>query len=157
MSESWDIVRIVDEDSLDILVDINNQSFTHPWTRGMFLDELEQSEKSYLFGAVTRSGEIVGYCCVWRVVDHLQINSVAVSLNYRGRGIGLALLNTVVKLGRQLGVANILLEVRRSNTAARALYRRLAFKETGQRGAYYSRPSEDAVILSKSLESPNPV
>ena len=40
MSNRWDVVRIVDEVSLDFLVDINNQPFTHPWTRGMFLEEL---------------------------------------------------------------------------------------------------------------------
>ena len=157
MSESWNIVRIVDEGSLDVLVEINNQSFTHPWTRGMFVEELKQPEKSYLLAAVTTSGVIVGYCSVWIVVDHLQINSVAVCLKYRGRGVGLAFLNAVVGLGGQLGAANILLEVRRSNAAARALYRRLAFRETGQRVAYYSQPVEDAVILSRSLESPNPV
>ncbi len=157
MSESWDIVRIVDGGSLDVLVEINNQSFTHPWTRGMFLEELKQPEKSYLLAAVTTNGVIVGYCSVWSIVDHLQINSVAVCLKYRGRGVGLALLNTVVDLGGQLGAANILIEVRRSNAAARALYRRLAFRETGRRDAYYSQPVEDAVILSRSLESPNAV
>jgi len=157
MSESWNIVRIVDEGSLDVLVEINNQSFTHPWTRGMFVEELKQLEKSYLLAAVTTNGVIVGYCSVWNIVDHLQINSVAVRLKYRGRGVGLALLNTVVDLGGQLGAANILLEVRRSNAAARTLYRRLAFNEIGQRDAYYSQPIEDAVILSRSLESPNPV
>ena len=157
MSESWDIVRVVDETSLDVLVEINNQSFTHPWTRAMFLEELKRPEKSYLLAAVTTSSVIVGYCSIWSVVDQLQINSVAVSLKYRGRGVGLALLNAVVDLGGQLGAANILLEVRRSNTAARALYRRLEFRETGQRDAYYSQPVEDAVILNRSLESPNSV
>ena len=103
MSESWDIVRIVDEGSLDVLVEINNQSFTHPWTRGMFLEELKQPEKSYLLAAVTTNGVIAGYCSVWSIVDHLQINSVAVCLKYRGRGVGLALLNTVVDLGGAAG------------------------------------------------------
>ena len=157
MSEYWDIVRVVDEGHLDVLVEINNQSFTHPWTRGMFVEELKQPEKSYLLAAVTTSGVIVGYCSVWNIVDHLQINSVAVCLKYRGRGVGLALLNTVVDLGGQLGATKILLEVRRSNAVARALYRRFAFRETGQRDSYYSQPIEDAVILSRSLESPNPV
>ena len=103
MSESWDIVPIVDEGSLDVLVEINNQSFTHPWTRGMFLEELKQPEKSYLLAAVTTNGVIAGYCSVWSIVDHLQINSVAVCLKYRGRGFGLALLNTVVDLGGATG------------------------------------------------------
>ena len=103
MNESWDIVRIVDEGSLDVLVEINNQSFTHPWTRGMFLEELKQPEKSYLLAAVTTNGVIAGYCSVWSIVDHLQINSVAVCLKYRGRGVGLALLNTVVDLGGAAG------------------------------------------------------
>ena len=157
MSNRWDVVRIVDEVSLYFLVDINNQSFTHPWTRGMFLEELGRPEKSYLLAALTRSDVVVWYCSIWTVVDELQINGVAVSLKYRGRGIGLASLNRVVELRCELGAANIVLEVRRSNTAARSLYRRLAFKEAGQRDAYYSCPIEDAVMLSRSLESPKPV
>ncbi|MFP6572260.1 MAG: hypothetical protein VB674_06565 [Vicinamibacterales bacterium] len=71
MNNCWDVVRIVDEESLDFLVDINNQSFTHPWTRGMFLEELGQPEKSYLLAALTRSGVVVGYCSIWNVVDEL--------------------------------------------------------------------------------------
>ena len=80
-----------------------------------------QPEKSYLLAALTRSGVIVGHCSIWNVVDELQINGVAVSIKYRGRGIGPALLNRVVELGCKLGAANIVLEVRRSNTAARSL------------------------------------
>ena len=75
------------------------------------------------------------------------------SKTWRGRGIGITLLTAVLNLGRKLGVVRISLEVRSSNLAARALYRRLAFMETGQRKGYYSQPVEDAVILSRCLES----
>jgi len=151
--EKWTIVRVGDESLIDELVGINLEAFSRPWTREMFLEELRQPERSFLLGALSESRGVVGYCSVWRVLDSLQINSIAVSKTWRGRGIGITLLTAVLNLGRKLGVVRISLEVRSSNLAARALYRRLAFMETGQRKGYYSQPVEDAVILSRCLES----
>ena len=93
----------------------------------------------------------------WKVVDNLQVNSLAVAKGYRNRGIGVTLLNAVVALGCELEAVSVFLEVRSSNTVARELYRRLAFNETGHRTDYYAQPVEDAVILCRRLESPRPV
>ncbi|MEE3202551.1 MAG: ribosomal protein S18-alanine N-acetyltransferase [Acidobacteriota bacterium] len=157
MADTWDVIRIDDESHIDELVEINMDAFTHPWTRAMFLEELSQPERSFLLAALSGGRHVVGYCSVWRVLDNLQVNSIAVTERYRGRGVGLTLLKAVVSLARNSGVVSISLEVRSSNIAARALYRRLAFKETGQRVLYYSQPIEDAVILSRRLESPRAV
>ena len=153
MAEKWEVIRITDESNIARLVEINREVFTHPWTQEMFLDELSDPERSYLLAVFGPSLIIVGYCSVWRVVDTLQINSIAVTERYQGRGIGCALLDEVVTLGQQFRVASVSLEVRSSNEAARGLYGRYRFKETGRRIAYYRQPIEDAVILTRHLES----
>ena len=157
MREMWDVQRITDESCLDDLVAINEEAFTHPWTREMFLDELREPDRSHLLAVFSGNLKVVGYCSVWKVVDNLQVNSLAVAKGYRNRGIGVTLLNAVVALGCELEAVSVFLEVRSSNTVARELYRRLAFNETGHRTDYYAQPVEDAVILCRRLESPRPV
>jgi len=153
MAETWKVIRITDESNIARLVEINTEVFTHPWTQDMFLDELSQPQRSYLLAVFGPSRMIVGYCSVWRVADTLQVNSIAVTEAYQGRGIGSALLDEVVTLGQQLRVGSVSLEVRSSNETARGLYRRYRFEETGRRSAYYRQPTEDAVILTRCLES----
>jgi ribosomal-protein-alanine N-acetyltransferase len=43
------------------------------------------------------------------------------------------------------------LEVRPSNKAARALYQRWGFRESGRRPGYYHSPPEDAILYKKIL------
>jgi ribosomal-protein-alanine N-acetyltransferase len=45
------------------------------------------------------------------------------------------------------GARRATLEVRRSNEAARRLYRALGFEERAVRSRYYTAPEEDALIL----------
>jgi ribosomal-protein-alanine N-acetyltransferase len=66
---------------------------------------------------------------------------------FRGRGIGTALLHHVLAEARQLGARRATLEVRASNEAARRLYERLGFYVAAVRRNYYSHPVEDALIL----------
>jgi [ribosomal protein S18]-alanine N-acetyltransferase len=47
--------------------------------------------------------------------------------------------------------SGIFLEVRESNQSARALYRKVGFKETGLRRSYYADPTEDAILCRLSL------
>jgi len=66
---------------------------------------------------------------------------------YRGRGMGSAVLRHVLNEARQLGATRATLEVRASNEGARRLYERLGFHLAGVRPNYYSSPVEDALIL----------
>ena len=75
-----------------------------------------------------------------------EIENVAVRPEARGRGIGAALVSAVIGEAELHHAESIFLEVRASNTAARALYSRSAFAEVGCRRGYYSHPEEDAVL-----------
>jgi [ribosomal protein S18]-alanine N-acetyltransferase len=80
-----------------------------------------------------------------------EIENVAVSGPARRRGLGSHLLGEFLRLVRDRGGQNVFLEVRESNQAARTLYEKWAFVETGRRKAYYQNPQEDAVILKFSF------
>ncbi|MBZ5559276.1 MAG: ribosomal protein S18-alanine N-acetyltransferase [Acidobacteriia bacterium] len=126
---------------------IEQASFTNPWTRDMYLAELENRGVSYCFLARNDAGRVVGFCSFWRILDELHINNLAVLPEHRRTGVGSALLAHVLKEGERLGAHRATLEVRRSNDAARLLYERFGFSVRGVRQAYYTGPVEDALVL----------
>jgi [ribosomal protein S18]-alanine N-acetyltransferase len=134
-------------DELDGLLAVEETSFTNPWTREMYLAELENTGVSFVFVAREATGHIVGFCSFWRVVDELHINNLAVLPMYRRRGVASAILERVFDEARVLGATRATLEVRRSNDAARQLYERFGFAVAGVRRGYYRNPEEDALVL----------
>lgn len=85
--------------------------------------------------------------------DHAEweIENVAVSRPARRRGLGSHLLGEFLRLVRERGGRDVFLEVRESNQAARNLYEKWAFVETGRRKAYYQDPCEDALVMRLSF------
>ncbi len=65
-------------------------------------------------------------------------------------GIATQLLRHVLKEGAASGARRATLEVRRSNEAARLLYERFGFEIAAVRQNYYSKPEEDALVLSRA-------
>ena len=136
-------------EQIDAVIAIESASFTNPWTREMYLAELENRDVSACLLARDEAGAILGFCSFWRVVDELHINNLAVLPDARRRGIATRLLERTLERGRDLGVRRATLEVRRSNQAARLLYERFGFTVAGVRRAYYTKPVEDALILTR--------
>jgi ribosomal-protein-alanine N-acetyltransferase len=81
------------------------------------------------------------------VFDELHLNSVAVDDRWRRQGAARLLLRHVLAEAAAAGARSATLEVRRSNTAALALYDALGFKVEAVRRDYYQDPREDALIL----------
>jgi ribosomal-protein-alanine N-acetyltransferase len=144
---TWKVVQLVSPDQIDAVVAIEQASFTNPWTRDMYLAELENRGVSFFFLARDEARRVVGFCSFWRVLDELHINNIAVLPEFRRRGIATALLTHVIAEGVRLGAKRATLEVRRSNDAARLLYDRFGFTIAGVRQAYYTKPVEDALVL----------
>ena len=144
---AWSIEPLSSSDDLEAVLQIERASFVNPWTREMYLAELENRGVSFCFIARDASRQVVGFCSFWRVLDELHINNLAVAPEARGAGAGTALLRSVLGEGGRMGARRATLEVRRSNDAARRLYQRLGFSVAGVRRAYYTSPVEDALVL----------
>ena len=84
---------------------------------------------------------------MWRVLDELHINNLAVLPERRRSGVAMALLERVLGDGAARGALRATLEVRRSNTPALRLYERFGFAVTAVRRGYYTNPDEDALVL----------
>ena len=95
---------------------------------------------------VLEEGEVEGFIVARGVGTEWEIENIAVAGRARRRGLGARLLIELLKRVRQAGARDIFLEVRESNRAARSLYEKWAFVETGRRKGYYHQPDEDAVL-----------
>jgi ribosomal-protein-alanine N-acetyltransferase len=149
----WTIEPMAGDRDLSGVLEVDEASFTRPWTRAMYTSEFLSRDTSRLY--VLRSPEfyVAGYCAAWFIVDEVHINNLAVRPQCRCRGYGGALLQHVLAEAFQAGLRRATLEVRRSNEAARRLYERFGFRIAGVRRDYYSHPTEDALILWRDEES----
>lgn len=125
---------------------IERQAYPFPWTSGNFLDSLKAG---YTMRVLKERGVMIGYIVWMQVVDEVHLLNVALSPARQGRGLGAWMMKQFISQVRGLGIDQILLEVRPSNTAAIRLYRKLGFKEIGLRKGYY--PNQ--VVPTGSVET----
>jgi ribosomal-protein-alanine N-acetyltransferase len=143
----WVIELLSSPEEINAVLVVEEASFTNPWSREMYLAELENKGISFCFVAKDEHGRVAGFCSFWRVLDELHINNLAVLPEFRRAGIAASLLKRVLKEGAALGARRATLEVRRSNDPARLLYERFGFSIASVRRAYYTKPVEDALVL----------
>jgi len=143
---------------LDDVEAIEVAAYPFPWTRGNFEDALD----SGYTGLCVRDaqGHLQAYSVLMPVIDEVHLLNLCVAPALQGRGLGAALLAWSVASAHTSGFASMLLEVRPSNGAALALYRRAGFVEIGRRKHYYPAPQgrrEDALVMRLSDLSHNPL
>jgi len=100
---------------------------------------LEQKEK------------VAGFVVARVVGEEWELENIAIAGPARRHGLGTRLVGELLDLARHQGAAAIFLEVRESNHAARSLYEKWAFVESGRRAGYYESPVEDAVLYKFSF------
>jgi [ribosomal protein S18]-alanine N-acetyltransferase len=134
---------------LDAVLAIENVSFPRPWSRTMFLGEIDNLRSHPT--AFRIDGRIVGYLCFWMVLDEAHLLNIAVHPEYRGSGNGRAMMEYLETVCRQNGIARIILEVARGNPTARNLYKMCGFRIIGFRRNYYAPTGDDALVMEKWL------
>lgn len=135
---------------LDAVLAIERASFPTPWSRGAFVYELKQNRAARCWVA-RLTGELVGYLCLWEVGPELHITNLAVHPEWRRQGIARTLLGEVLEDARRRRLTLAFLEVRPTNSEARALYERFGFRVIGRRKGYYADTGEDALIMETDL------
>ncbi|TFB52874.1 ribosomal-protein-alanine N-acetyltransferase [Cryobacterium sp. TMT1-62] len=76
-----------------------------------------------------------------------DIQTIAVTQETRGHGLGRTLMLSLIAEARKRGVREVFLEVRADNPPAQELYRRLGFEELGIRPGYYQPDNVDAIVM----------
>jgi len=141
-------------EDLPAVVAIEQASFSNPWPEEAFIEEISKNDFSHPVVACAKGSRervVAGYIVPWIVFEELHIQNVAVHPRHRGQGVGRWLVEEALHLGGRSRCRVALLEVRESNTGARALYASMGFHEEGKRRRYYSRPQENAIVYRKVL------
>lgn len=139
-------VRKMTIDDIDSVFEIELSSFTVPWTKEAFENELNQNQFSHYI-VLEYDGKVVGYMGMWMIVDEVHITNIAVLPDYRGYGFGKQLLQTAKEYALEKEARTMTLEVRMSNEVAQNLYKSLGFQFGGIRKKYYTDNLEDAIVM----------
>ena len=119
-----------------------------PWTKAGFQAQLSLPKaRAWLAREGART---VGFVVAHRVLEELQVLSLAVAAPFRRLGTGRALLEKVLE--SEPGLREVHLEVRSNDAAAQAFCRRVGFGEVGRRPRFYPG-GVDAVLMRRALPS----
>ena len=138
------------ETDLEEVLAIENAIYSHPWTRGNFVDSLTAG---YECRCLHLGAELLGYFVLMVAAQEAHLLNLSIAASHQRRGYGSGLLREAADLARRLGARNVFLEVRPSNGGAQALYTRFGFRGIGTRRGYYPAHAgrEDALVLTLPL------
>lgn len=134
-----------------VTAEMEHQLFPDSWSEKSILATLQQPGTICLIAE--KAGRTAGYLLAYTAAGETEIARIGVVKELQRQGAARALLAELRNQCIAQGVARILLDVRESNKAARALYESVGFKEDGIRQRFYESPQEDAMLMSMSVEA----
>lgn len=141
--------RLMQADDLDQVVALEQKAFSHPWTRKLYVDALS----SYECWMMLVDNQHVGHGVISQVLDEAHLLNIAIAVEQQGKGLGLQLLEYLMRRSSERGCVECFLELRESNQSAYRLYERFGFNEIGRRRDYYPAVGghEDALVMVCTL------
>jgi [ribosomal protein S18]-alanine N-acetyltransferase len=139
---------------IDDVMQVETSSQPCPWTPEMFLQELQRDQAHIDVLRRDSDNRVVGFINYWLVLDELHLLNVAILPEERRRGHARRLIEHMLDFARQSSCRVVMLEVRRSNEAALAMYRNFGFSSVGMRPGYYADNNEDAILMNLPLPVP---
>jgi ribosomal-protein-alanine N-acetyltransferase len=143
----WQLLPM-EASQLPRIVDIERRAYEFPWSENIFRDCLKAGYSGWV--AVDGDGAIAGYAVTSMAVGEMHVLNLCVDPAYQRSGLGRRLLEHLLTLAFAANATIVLLEVRKSNKAAIALYEKYGFKRLGVRKGYYPAHNgrEDALVLA---------
>lgn len=132
-------------EDLDEVMRIEEECFATPWPRQIFEMEIESPRS--LLNVARVGGAVAGYIVAWMIYDEIHILNIAVHPDFRRMGLGESLLENCLDHFSGKGAKQAILEVRRGNSGAQKLYKKLGFEPIGIRKKYYTDTGEDAIVM----------
>lgn len=123
-------------------------AFGSPWTKEQFKADICSAQSGYL---ILEETEIIAYLCYHQFLDEVEIFNFAIAQNAQKKGYGHFLLNYLNQVALTEQADRIILEVRTSNQSAQNLYLKNGFEVIHRRTNYYSKPLEDALVMTKKV------
>lgn len=150
------VIEPMTKEHISQVVEIENQSFSLPWSESAFLESFSYDHAMFLVAVDyeytdVKKSKVAGYIGMYKVLNEGDITNIAVSPQYRGRGVGLSLMNSLKELAQNKNIDNLFLEVRESNHTAIHLYEKVGFRRAGIRKNFYEKPVENAIVMYMKL------
>jgi len=141
------LVRECREKDIGDILKIEKESFSDCWRKETLEKELSLSFSYFLVAEVNK--EVVGYLISWIIDEVCELNRIAVSKRFRGKGVGKKLITSLINFCLEKKVKEVFLEVRESNFTAIRFYESFGFKKISTRKNYYGR--ETAIVYKLFL------
>ena len=143
-------LAVMGASDLDEVIALERAVYSHPWTRGNFVDSLNAGYccRTYRIG-----GELAGYFILIVAVGEAHLLNLSVAAARQRQGAGSLLLGEAMRLAREKNAQHLFLEVRPSNAAGLALYSAFGFRRIAERRGYYPAHDgrENALVLTLDL------
>lgn len=120
--------------------------FSHPWSKKSIESTLLSSDNVCLVVYDSEKNIQAGYCIFTTSFEDADLCRIAVLNDYRRNHLADRMFKTAFEKLEKKGIKRVLLEVRESNNAAIALYKKYGFEQIGKRKNYYSEPAEDGLV-----------
>jgi ribosomal-protein-alanine N-acetyltransferase len=143
------MVRQMDTNDIDRIMEIEKKSFVAPWSKTMFEETIFSPISRGL--VIEHNGVIIGYMVFYAVDVEAHIMNLAVSPAERKQGYARHLLDHALKFFSEKGISECYLEVREHNRDAQRLYKNFGFEVIGRRKNYYPETGEDALVMQLLL------
>lgn len=140
-------IRKMTLDDIPAVIDLDQKSFSLPWPERSFRFELTDNPASRCWVAEL-DGNVVGMIVVWLIVNEAHVATIATHPDFRRQGIAKRLLSHALRRLIKDGARSSFLEVRESNVAAQAMYRKFGYDVIGRRQRYYRDNDEDAILMN---------
>ena len=140
------------KEDLPIIADIDKKAFEFAWTLSGFEGSFEIGHR---FLVLKSNETICAFIVFMQVFEQVEILTIAVDPQFQRRGFGQMLIEQMHAYVLQNGAENVFLEVRVSNLAAQALYKKMGYFEISRRKGYYPTKNgrEDAIVMQCELIS----
>src|SRR3954463_10532356 len=150
----FEIVPMRAED-LDDIMKIEKLAFRAPWSRQVFVEELERDWAHVdVLKARGADAPVIAFVNYWLGRDEVHVLNVPPHPEHRRSGHGARLLEHVIGFAHREKCRYVTLEVRRSNQPAIRLYKKYGFRPVGIRPNYYVEDNEDAIVMLLELVRP---
>lgn len=144
-------ITTMDIHHIDSVHSLNLECFSsEAWSKKSIEYELSSPHAITLIAEV--NGDTVGFLSAKSLFGECYINNIGITKSYRRQGIAVLLLSKLIQLCTDRHDDFITLEVRVSNTSAISLYSRFNFEQVGKRKDFYTKPTEDALLLTLNLK-----
>ncbi len=148
MSQRVDVIK-AEAVHIPQIAEIESECITDGWSENAFYEAL--SNKNALIYAAVCDGGVIAFLNGSYVLDEAELLNIAVTARCRRMGAAGALMERFFAELESLGIKTVFLEVRESNSGAICLYEKYGFEKSGMRKNYYHNPTENAVLMTKTL------